>query len=296
MEAGLTLGATSSDSWLLAGVMGPRGGSGNPYRRPFFQRFSPKDFERKDMDATEILGRDHQTKMWFFEQLSLADKQPLLVIRMTLAGHRNPNPPFVFNLKTGKKMVELQEFPQRNHQPPPPYGENTVMHSLLEFVPNGSHIISFEPSQPYHILRHASDSGKLVNSLPIDSPAGAMCFSPNEKMLATLCWNGDVLIVAPDLSTIAHRLKVKGYQVFPRSIAFVGNDYLAVQSRGNKIEIFNTSDWSLAHTFQPESKVTCIAGSPAGSLLAIGFDEKNPCPGLVRVFDVKKGKIATELK
>jgi WD40 repeat protein len=166
---------------------------------------------------------------------------------------------------------------------------------------------------------HAADTGKLVRSLKLNSPAGALAFSPNGKMLAALCWNGDVLILEPDLPKQLHKFAVQGHNPdrsgpMPDGVAFAGNEHLAVVSgsatlrardrnerpvvvaSSSKVELFDTKAWKLIRTFTAEdNQIKCVAASPDGKLLAVGCGRTNFLPGKIRVFEVQSGKLVKEL-
>jgi WD40 repeat protein len=198
-------------------------------------------------------------------------------------------------LKAGKKTVELQDFPTRA-------GDDYFMETVLEFTPNGKHIVSCQPCKPYQLLLHDSNTGKLVESLKLDSPAQNLAFSPDRKMLAALCWDGTLLILEPDLSKqiLAKQIfafNVEKYGWFPHAVAFVGNGHLAVLSSDTKIELLDTKEWKSRRAFgEPKNRLNCLAGSPDGKLLAAGFGRTGLLPGFVRVWEADTGKLVKELK
>lgn len=199
---------------------------------------------------------------------------------------------YVVDLGTGKKTVELEDFPTAPR-------EEHFTKTVLEFARDGKHIVSCHPCRPFQLQVHAADTGKLTASMNLDSPATALKYSPNGKMLAALCLDGTVLILATDLSKSVESLKVEkhqnGYQS-PQSVVFPNNETLAVINGSNKIEFFDTKNWKSIRTVSViRNQVNCIASSPNGELVAAGLGRYCTYPTQVRVYEVKSGKLVAEL-
>jgi WD40 repeat protein len=186
------------------------------------------------------------------------------------------------------------------------------MKTVLAFTPDGTHIVSCVPCRPFRLQLHAAGTGKLVKAIKLDSPAGALTFSPDGKLLAVHCWDGEVLILAPDLAKHIHALKVqqppKHVARMPvgGGVAFAGNGHLAVVSGSLQVELFDTSEWKQVRTFgrQKDEKINgvvadhvinSIAASPDGRWLAAGYGRTNNAPGKIRVFEVRTGNTVVEL-
>ena len=204
----LDVAASAGDRWTAQARILNRIGRGNPYTRGFlFLTFNPATLERKDFDLVPQGHNDHPRKQ---SAIACAGEQPLCVVHLgefVPAGLRLP-PAFVFDLKAGKKTVELQDFPVGL-----PSQDDYFVRTLLEFTPDGKHIASSHPCTPYQIQLHAADTGKLVNSMKLKSAVGAIQFSPNGKLLAAVCRDGAVLILQPDLSKQIRALQVQPFKL-----------------------------------------------------------------------------------
>ncbi len=222
--------------------------------------------------------------------------KPLCAVHWKRYGERQPSPPaFVFDLEAGKTTIELEDFPTIGKR------EEYFTKTVLEFTPDGKQIVSCHPCKPYQIRLHAADTGKLSASMKLDSPATALKYSPNGKLLAALCFDGTVVILAPDLSKSVHNLRVEkqkeggGYQS-PLSMVFPDNESLAVISDSRKIELFGTNDWKPIRTLSVEkNQINCLASSPDGKLIVAGLGRQNMYPTKVHVYEVKTGKLVAEL-
>ena len=202
-------------------------------------------------------------------------------------------PPFLYDLKANKKTVELQDYPTGERA-----GE--FMQTALAFSPDGAHIVSCQPIRPFRLQLHATDTGKLVKSLPLDSPAGALRFAPDGKRLAAHCWNGEVLILEPDLSKQTRKFRVRMHEgdpkCMPNGLAFAGNGHLAVVSSSHKVELFGTKAWKSIHSFTDEkTPANCVAASPDGKRLAVGYGQAMVTAGEIRVFEVATGKLLAKV-
>jgi WD40 repeat protein len=291
----LQLAASEGDTWALQ-AKGLNSAGGNPYTGPVFQTLSPIRLKRTDVDVMKM-GAEN----WFFVPSAIAcsTAKSLCALHVT-SSNNGPQHAFIFDLGKQMKTVEFDDFPSGQHVPPPPFDDSkngfTVMNTVLEFTPDGKFVASSHPSKPYKIQLYGADSGKLIRSLNTTSPIGAMRFSPSGKFLAALCWDGQVLIIESDLSRVANKVAVKGYQVCPHDLAFGGNNWLAVISGSNKVEIFGTKEWKSTGPFDWEGKkINCVAASPDGELLVMGFGEGSRVPGKVRVLEIKTGKLIAEL-
>ena len=213
--------------------------------------------------------------------------------------------PFIYDLKTGKKTVELEEFPKE---------QLSFLHA--EFTNDGKNTVAFFGRKDgcFQFLLHAADTGRLLKTLPVDSPVHAIALSPDGKKLAAFCAeDGLILDVESDLTKINNRIRVGtkrkvaetvlGYQ----RIAFVGNGFLAVlaargfdidaRMEGGEIKLYDTEEWKLRHTFEKKGSSThCIAGSPDGRWLAAGFGIDGSVPGGVCIWETVTGKLTKELK
>ena len=223
------------------------------------------------------------------------------------ASRSNPGAPFifdlhalfVFDLKTGKKTIELQELPR-----------NIVKRMFAEFSSDGKHILTYIDGS---FWLHAADTGKLLKTMPVDSQVYAMALSTNGKRLAAYCADGQILLVEPDLSKKSSPLKVEANTkirdsvLYLQSLTFVGNGYLALfaargfnadgQMEAGEIKLYDTKEWKLRHTFEKKRTYThCIAGSPDGKWLAAGFGIDNRVPGTVCVWEADSGKLFKEFK
>jgi hypothetical protein len=205
-----------------------------------------------------------------------------------------PATAFVFDLEAGKITVELEDFPTTGIWEP-------FAKTIFEFTPDGKQIVSCSPTKPFQIQLHAAETGKLVASTKLDSPATALKYSPNGKTLAALCRDGTVLILATDLSKSVHSLKVAKHRdgwgsQSPQSMVFPSNEILAVVSASQNIEFFETKEWKSVNTITVEkNQVNCIASSPDGKLIAAGLGRQLVYPTKVHVYEIKAGKLIAEL-
>jgi WD40 repeat protein len=281
--------ARSSDqSWIIQALERNRFGEGNPIVGPIFFDLDPVTLKRKPVDLIQQ-GRDNVA----FEPSALdcAHAKPLCVLHLIrfVDGRPTSYPAFVFDLSAGKKTVELQDFPTARRDVASP--------TSLAFTPDDNHIVSCHACKPYQLQLHASDTGKLVNVLKLESPAGNLRFSHDGKLLAALCLDGTLLVLEPNLSKRIHVLKVLGKKESPHLFAFIGKGHLAVPSGAGKIELFDTKEWKSVRTFEnKDDPVNCVAASPDGKLIAAGFGATGQSPGFVRIWDVATGNLVKELK
>lgn len=299
----LVLAPCTGKSWMFrAEISHPRsgGGTANPWGGPAFYQFDPVTLERKPIDLIQQ-GRDNFG--YKPSALARAGAKPLCAVHlMPVGGGRGDFPAFVFDLRAGKKTVELQDFPIG------PF-DNYFMKTVLEFTPDDTHIVSCQPCRPFQLQLHAADTGKLVKALELDSPVGALQFSPDGKLLAAHCWDGTVLLLAPDLSKQIHALKVQQHiERLGRmrgGVAFAGNGHLAVVTGSLQVELFETQGWKAIRSFGRQKDETInlmkidhvinsIAASPDGRWLAAGYGLTGNSPGKIRVFEVRTGITVVE--
>jgi WD40 repeat protein len=207
--------------------------------------------------------------------------------------------PFVFDLKTGKKTIELQDFPKKISK-----------RMFGEFSSDGKHVLTYLDG---NLRLHVADTGKLLKTTPVDSQVYAMAISQDGKQLAAYCASGEILLVKSDLSKKTIPLKVKANKkindavVYLQSLAFAGNGYLALfaargfnidgKMEGGEIKLYDTKEWKLRHTFEKKGTNTqCIAGSPDGKWLAAGFGINGSVPGSVCIWEAKSGKLVKEFE
>jgi WD40 repeat protein len=245
----------------------------------------------------DVIQQGLRNREYDLHVLACAPEKPICVFWLFPFGGRGDRPPpFVFDLKAGKKTVDLQDYPTGKAAP------GDFIGPALEFTPDGKQIASFQPSTPYHLQLHDADTGKLVKALKIESAVGVIRFSPNGKLLAAICQDGTLLILQPDLSgqifsTQVERFAFEKYGGFPRAIAFVGDGHLAVLASYSTIELFDTKEWKSIRTFAEKTdRVNCVAASPDGKLLAAGFGLTGRSPGFVRIWNTENGELVKELK
>ena len=209
--------------------------------------------------------------------------------------------PFVFDLKTGKKTIELQEFPKKISK-----------RMFAEFSSEGKHVLTYIDG---NFRLHAADTGKFLKTMPVDSQVYAMALSPDGKKLAAYCASGEILLVESDLSKKSIPLKVEanteigksGISLFRQRLAFVGNGHLALfaergidafgHMEGGEIKLYDIKEWKLRHTFEKKRTCShCIAGSPDGNWLAAGFGIDGSVPGTVCIWEAHSGKLVKEFK
>ena len=306
----LALAPCSGKSWMIqAQDFYPLGG--NPFGAVVFFKLDSVTLKRTSLDVIQERRPDWRLA-YFPSAVACAGQKQLCAAHVTPdGGGRSEYPAFVFDLKANKRTVELRDYPKG-------INADYFMKTVLAFTPDDAYIVSCQPCEPFQLQLHASDTGKLVRSIKLESPTGSVKFSPDGKMLAALCWNGDVLILAPDLSKQIHKFRVAPHNAdrgrVPDGIAFVGDEHLAVVSgitrvlkrdasarvevlsSSSKVELFDTEAWKTVHTFASEkNQINCVAGSPDGKLLAVGYGWTNFLPGKIRVFEVKIGKRVAEI-
>jgi WD40 repeat protein len=264
--------------------------TGSPLGQYLFHTVDLPTLKLKKFDPTGK-GRENYSGPGAF---ACTDNKLLFVF-----GHGGSSPdlhaPFIFDLKTGKKTIELQDFPKKI---------STRM--FAEFSSDGKHVLTFIDG---NFRLHAADTGKLLKTMAVDSPVYAMALSPDGKKLAAYDENGQILLVESDLSKQSNPLKVNGKRAAERltSVAFVGNGYLALfaergvnifgQMEGGEIKLYDTKEWKLRHTFEKKRTWThWIAGSPDGKWLAAGFGIDGSVPGTVCIWEVDSGKLVKEFK
>jgi WD40 repeat protein len=297
--AWLSLASSGTQPWMIQAneflrPSGPTTDTINPVRGPIFYKLDAHTLERTPVD---IIQQGLDNIAFTPSAIACTGERPLCVVHLVGSISERGMAPaaFLFDVKAGKKMVELQDFPTVARA-------EYFMKTVLEFTPDGKHIASCHPCKPYQVQLHASDTGKLVKSFKLDSPAGALRFSPNGKMLAALCWGGTLLILEPDLSKQilskqVHTFTVEKYGGFADAVAFVGDGHLAVLSSDTAVELLDTKEWKSVRTFEEKkNRVNCLAGSPDGKLLATGFGVTGHSPGFVRVWEVDSGKLVKEFK
>jgi hypothetical protein len=292
----LRIDGFGSKTWILQARALNRIGGGNPFTRgPQFYKLDPETLHRDELDVFQ-LGPE-KIRYFLPSAVAFANDGRTLAVHVKRVGAKvGWLPPVIYDITAGKKKAELESFPSNDHQPP----QQGVMQTVLKFSPDSTQIVSCHPCRPYQLQCHEVESGKLLKSLPTKSPVGALSFSPDGKILAALCWDGQVLIVEPDLSKTLNTLHVEGYQVFPGEIAFVGNDRLAVVSAYRQIILYDTKDWKQARVFEGElaenNRVNCLAATRDGKYLAAGHGVSGHAPGFVRIWEVASGKIVKELQ
>ncbi len=269
----------SSDACILQGAKVFRKARGNPEGGLLFFIANPRTLEMKKFDPADGKGDGGGLRT-----LAMAGNDHKLICIYWYTTTGDVLPPIVFDVKVGKKTVELQHFPIK--------GKREAA-TVMEFSPAGNYIVSCHGVKPFQIQLHAADTGKLVRSLPIDSPVGALRFSPDGKALAALCRDGKILFLEPDLTKKSIPIAVAANQSTRECLAFVGNEYLALftDTERSKIGLYDLQEWKLRHSFEKKGRWTnCLAGSPDGKLLAAGV------PGSVCIWEADSGKLVKELK
>ncbi len=293
-QVGLYFVASNTDTWFAQGKRFHRFGTGssNPLGEPVFCKFNPVTMERKQIDVINQVADNQNFLPW---AMACASDRSLCAYK--LDGSGEPTPPFVVDLRTWKRTVDLQEF---SACPKALDADNAV--PVFEFSPNGKNIASFKACMPYQMQLHNADTGKLVKSSKLRSPVGAIQFSPDGKLLAAVCLDGTLLIFQPDLSKQIfskqfENFSFEKYGGFPRPIAFVGDGNLAVIASDTRIELLDTKEWKSVRTFDcGKTRVNCVASSPDGKLLAAGFGVTAQSPGFLRVYDKETGKRVVDLR
>lgn len=285
----------ANGDWIVIARKLDRFGRGNPFTQGVaFYEWDLAKIAGKEIDVIQQ-GRDNI----HFVPHAIANSSEKRLGAVWVECYPHGLPPvrlvFVLDLNAGKKTVALEDIASG----PAPSGL-IFSTKIIEFSPEGKYIVSSQPGQPFQIQLHATDTGKLVRSMKLESHATAVSFSPNGKMLAVNCFDGTVLILKTDLTEKINTFKVQGHdnaQRILQAVTFAGDEHLAVVANYSRIELFDTKEWKSIRTFEGgKDRVNCVTATPDGKLLAAGFGVTASSPGRVRVFDVKTGKLVVELE
>src|ERR1043166_5879438 len=167
----LRFAPSAGPMWVMQATNHDRFGRGNPFTLgPAYYLFDPLSMKPKRINVVE---QDRDKPLCLPTTLSCSPKEAVCSFHLcpnpgTWAG----TPAFVFDLKAEKKTIDLQDYPTQRLAP------DDFAGPVLEYAPDGKHIASSYPCAPFQIQLYAASTGKLVKSMKVKSPVGAMRFTP----------------------------------------------------------------------------------------------------------------------
>ena len=255
--------------------------------------------ERKEID---FLKRGLENRAFLPTGVSCSRDGSRCAIAVTKDGQHSLQPPlpFIFDLKAEKKIAEITDFPTGE------LGkllEERLGGAELLFSPDDKRIALSFAAKPFQLQLHDAENGKLLNSVKLHAWTGALRFSPDGKLIASISHDGTLLVHRADLSKQVFSKKVSAFKYedyggrLPRAHAFVGDGHLAVLSSASEIELFDTKEWKSVRTFDVEGHLTnCLVASPDGKLLVAGMGRTFGRPSVVRVWEASTGKLVKEFQ
>jgi WD40 repeat protein len=157
-------------------------------------------------------------------------------------------------------------------------------------VGGGSQFVYFEfrgwgtEGSPYHLMVRKSATGEIVREWPIQMfPDGRAAVSPDDHWLAFTSANYVVILdLVVERQQSSHLLNNSDAK-HSTSVAFhPSGRYLAATSNDATVKLYDTSTWTVAHTYTWNiGRMRSIAFSPDGALAAAGSDT-----GKIVVWDV----------
>jgi WD40 repeat protein len=289
-----SMALSRGNTCVFMGTEYSRHGFGNPNGEYLYQNVDLMTLKLKKFDPTSLPRREN---LYGPAAFACTDN------KLLIASSHGSSPGlhvFIFDLKADKKTVELQGFPKKGLK---------AERMLAAFNGDNKHVVTLLDRE---FRLHCADTGKLLNTMLVDSQVHAMALSANGKNLVAFCADGQILLMESNLSKKENPLKLDAYKfsldsITLPSIAFVGNDYIAIflprainadgQMEGGEIKLYDTKEWKLRHTFAKKHSWTrCIAGSLDGRWLAAGFGIDGSVPGSVCIWEAATGKLVTEFK
>lgn len=192
------------------------------------------------------------------------------------------------------------------------------VHRSSDFSPNGKLLVSLGYSSPWlQIAETAKGKERTRLELKCDNPvqrvedeigykfvgdvSTCVRFSPDGKQIAVGVSEGSVRILNADLTKQLRSLQVSAAKERVVSLAYASKADLLAAATPSGVRLFEASsgkklrDWG-----KDDLKVSSLALSPDGKLLAVGYGGKHDAKGeirdgFVKVWDTKTGRLVKKL-
>ncbi len=175
----------------------------------------------------------------------------------------------------------------------------------FSFSPNGKKLLSCAQEEP-NLRIYDTENGKLLISKTLaQSYIGFAQFSPDGKNVvavsgdkfdhSSMVWmdsgKGKIYILQPDLAKVLVTIDSPYSYRNEKALAFSPDScFFCVKSGFSSVKLIETKTGKMKRSFEETEAVNCLAFSPNGKWLAIGFGGEGTKGGL-HIWDVEKGTI-----
>lgn len=173
----------------------------------------------------------------------------------------------------------------------------------LAFSPNGKTLVSGTHMRPFVRLYDAASGKELANfNLEGGEPTFAgVRFSPDGKQIAVGISDGTVRLLAADLSKQLRSFEVSADKEKVQALAYAAKADLLAAATTTNVRLFEAnSGKQLREWGKDDLRVSSVALSPDGKLLAVGYCGKHKVAGdyrggYINIWDTATGRLVKKL-
>jgi len=189
----------------------------------------------------------------------------------------------VLQIKTGRQIYELTDIAR-----------------WVDFSPDGK-TLAAAPGLPAVRLYDSANGEKLADFDLKSLEPTCLHFSPNGKEIAVGVSDGCIRLLAADLSRQLRSVEVSADKEKVQALAYAAKADLLAAATATKVRLFEASSGKqLQEWGKDELRVSSVALSPDGKLLAVGYGGKHNVKGefrggYINIWDTARGRLVKKL-